>query len=772
MKILIQPILFLILLIVRIGDIVLDSVILLFSIIWTILFIFYIFLSLFIEKLSINHHRKKINLLNLNKPYHQIAFINKKTKNTHHVKKSKIKLFSFFNFLQKNSTKENKNKTKLSINKHFSIFIKFKYFMIGAVFSLLFIFTPLIIIVFLQDLPSPRGIWIGQIPQTTKIYDRNGIFLYQIYSSQNRTIVPIEFIPKKLQEATIAIEDKDFYKHPGFDITAIIRSLIKNASSKELQGGSTITQQLIKSALLSPEKSFQRKIKETVIAFWTERIYSKKQILEMYFNQIPYGGTAWGIEAASETYFGKKISDITLGESAFLAGIPRAPSIYSPYGLYPNLWKKRQKDVLRRMNELGYISKSEAEDAGNENIQFKSQDIPMQAPHFITFVRNFLINKYGVPLVEKGGLKVITTIDLKLQDMAQEIVTEEINANATLNMSNGSALITNPENGDILAMIGSKDFYDPESGNVNLTTSLRQPGSTVKVITYSAAMQNGYTAATAIDDSPFIQKTAWGTIYSPVNYDGKSHGYMPLRFALGNSFNIAAVRTISNIGVPTMINLARKMGIKSWDNSANYWLPVTLGANEATMLDMSTVFGTLANKGISINLNPLLKVTDHNDNVIEEKKEVSGIKVLSEGIAYIISNIISDNNARALEFGTNSPLHIPGQYVSVKTGTSDNKRDNWTIGYTKNRLVSVWVGNNDNSPMSQKLTSGISGAAPIWNKIMTKLLTGKKITQGKIPKDVIEKKCQGRIELFIIGTENSVNCNPSFPLPSIITPQP
>jgi 1A family penicillin-binding protein len=655
--------------------------------------------------------------------------------------------------------------------KHIPLLAKFKYFTVGTLFSLFFFFLPLLVFVFIQELPSPRGIWIGQIPQTTKMYDRNGVLLYQLYASQNRTVVPIDMIPKTLQEATIAIEDKDFYKHPGFDITAIIRSIIGNTSGQELQGGSTITQQLIKSALLTPETSVQRKIKEIILAFWTERMYSKNQILEMYFNQIPYGGTAWGVEAAAETYFGKSVKDLTLAESAFLAGIPRAPSIYSPHGLYPQLWKKRQKEVLSRMVTLGYISKEKSQEAEAEELEFKPPLSPLHAPHFVMYVRNFLIRKYGLPLVEKGGLSVTTTLDLKMQEAIQKIVTDEVNSSVNLNLTNGATLVTNPKNGDVIAMVGSKDYTDPESGNVNLTTSLRQPGSTVKVITYAMALEKGYTAATPIDDSPITLIGPGGVPYSPVNYDGKSHGVMPLRYTLANSFNIAAVRTIHNLGVAPMVTLAKRMGIRSWGSPDNYGYPVTLGSAEATMIDMATAFGTVANLGSKIDINPVLKIADYKGNVLEEKQPETGVRVLDEGIAYILSDILADNGARALEFGTNSPLYIPGQYVSVKTGTSDNKRDNWTIGYTPNFVVAVWVGNNDNSPMSQQLASGITGAAPIWNKVMTLLLRGQRAERGSIPANVIQKSCQGRIEYFIKGTENTVNCAPPRPSPTP-TPNP
>lgn len=650
----------------------------------------------------------------------------------------------------------------------YSFFTKFKYFIAGGIFSFVFFFIPLLVLVFVQQLPNPKSISVSGISQTTKIFDRNNTLLYQIYANQNRTVVPLDSIPQKLQQATIAIEDSDFYDHLGFDLKAIIRSAVENLSGNELQGGSTITQQLIKSTLLTPETTFSRKLKEVILAFWAERIYTKRQILELYFNQIPYGGTAWGVQAASEVYFGKDVKDITLAESAFLAGIPRAPSIYSPYSSTPTVWKKRQKDVLRRMAELGYITKQEEQEALTTELTFRPPQIPIYAPHFVMYVKELLIKRYGLPMVEKGGLHVVTSLDLKMQDMAQKIVSDEVNRDAYLNLTNGAALITNPQNGDILAMVGSKDFSDPHIGNVNLTTSRRQPGSSIKVVTYSAALSNGTTAASVIDDSPITYVIPGSTPYAPVNYDGKFHGRVTVRSALANSYNIPAVKTLNHLGVPTMVEYAKKMGVTSWGEASNYGLSITLGAAEATMIDMATVFGTLANGGERVNTNPILKVTDYVGNTIEQKN-AQKIRVLDEGVAFIMSDILADNQARSQAFGSNSILNIPGHKVSVKTGTSDNKRDNWTIGYTPSYVVASWVGNNDNAPMSQHLASGITGAAPIWSKIMTTLLKGTPPETRSIPVQVVQKPCLGRTEYFLRGTENTVNC---VYIPRPLTPKP
>ncbi len=646
--------------------------------------------------------------------------------------------------------------------------IKIKYFLLGSIFSFIFLFIPLLFLIFLQDLPSPKILSLVQEPQTTKIYDRNGTLLYQIYANQNRTLVPLSSIPKYVQEATIAIEDKDFYKNPGFDIFSIVRAAAADLKGEPLQGGSTITQQLIKSTLLIPELTITRKVKELILALWTERIYPKDKILEMYLNQIPYGGTAWGIEAAAETYFGKHAKDLDLAESAVLAGLPNAPSLYSPYGQYPNLWKTRQKEVLQKMVELKYITKQKQKEAEKENLAFQSQQIPIYAPHFVMYVKDLLVKKYGLPMVERGGLSVRTSLDLKLQEMAQNIVKGEVDKDAYLNLTNGAALITDPKNGDILAMVGSRDYSDPNGGNFNVTDSLRQPGSSIKVVTYSAALSNGYTAATTIDDSP-ITFSSGSIPYSPVNYDGRFRGIMTLRNALANSVNVPAVKTLNAIGIPKMVELAKKMGITTWGDQSQYGLSITLGGADVKMLDMATVYGVLANEGYRVNLNPILKLTDSSGNVLEEKNQVQKEEVVDPGVAYIISNILADNNARSMEFGINSPLLISGRTVSVKTGTSDNKRDNWTIGYTPSYVVAVWVGNNNNNPMSQELASGITGAAPIWRAIMENLLSTLNDEKMSVPSDVIQKPCRGKNEYFIRGTENLVNCAP-LPSPSL-TPE-
>ena len=630
-----------------------------------------------------------------------------------------------------------------------------KLFVWGIAFSSVFVFLPLLSLIFLSDLPNPSSISTNYISKSTKILDRNGTLLYEVFANQNRTIVKLDQIPKNLKNATIAIEDRDFYTHPGFDIKGIARALYSNSQNNDLQGGSTITQQLVKSALLTPEPSITRKVKEIILAFWAERIYSKDKILALYFNYIPYGGTAWGVSAASDVYFGKKIEQLDLAESAFLAGLPRAPSVYSPYAGTGNLWKKRQKQVLDAMVLSKYITKKEASNAYKKELVFAGPNIPIKAPHFVMYVKEQLVKQYGLSEVERGGLVVKTTLDSKLQETVQDIVTTEVENDAYLQITNGASVVINPKNGDILAMVGSKNYFDLQNdGNVNLVTSLRQPGSTIKIVTYSLALSSGYTQATLVDDSPFSISPQGGETYTPVNYDGKFRGRIPLRLAFANSLNIPAVRVAQKLGVENIVEQGKKLGITTWEDADNYGLSITLGGAETTMLDLTTVYSTIANSGKRVLPSPILSIKDAMGETIYEKVPTEE-QVIDPGVAFIISDILSDNRARSMEFGSNSPLHVPNHRVSVKTGTTDNKRDNWTVGYTPNYVVATWVGNNDNSPMSQQLASGITGAAPMWNKIITKLLENTQDEPLVIPASVVKKGCSGGDLYFLRGTEGT-----------------
>lgn len=646
---------------------------------------------------------------------------------------------------------------------------KVKYFLFGCFVTLIAvsIFQSFF---FIKELPSPYSIGKINYPLSTHIYDRNNALLYEVYREQNRTPVSLKELPKYVAQATIAIEDKDFYRHQGVAVfSGIIRAIKEMIINKNLQGGSTITQQLVKTALLTPERTVTRKIKEVILALWTEKIYTKEQILEMYLNQVPYGGSSYGIEEASKTYFGKKAKDLTVEQAALLAGLPQAPSLYSPY-INPAAALKRRNDVLNSMNNQGYINEELKVKSQKSKVEVLPPKTSIRAPHFVFYAKNQLESYYGIKTVEEGGLKVKTTLDNVIQEESEKILREELEKISYLNVTNGAILVTRPSTGEILTMVGSVDYFDQPYGAFNVTTALRQPGSSIKPIMYSLALQKGYTAASILDDSPVVFNIPGSQPYRPVNYDDKFRGKVPLRYALANSYNIPAVKTLNSIGVDKFIDFATKMGIDTWNDRSRFGLSLTLGGGEVTMIDMAEAFGVLANQGYKMPINYFQKIENNKGDLLREMIPFK-IKEIDPAIAYIISDILSDNFARTSAFGAGSSLEIPGYKVAVKTGTTDDKKDNWTIGYTPEFLVVVWVGNNDNTPMNPYLTSGITGASPIWNRVMTYLLknygTGNKWYEK--PDNVVEKNCYyGRKEYFVRGTENTANCSQV----SLTTPTP
>jgi len=638
-----------------------------------------------------------------------------------------------------------------------------------SLFFMYFSFTPIF-----KDLPSPQRLAQHDLSLTTRIYDQNKKLLYKIYREKNRTFVPLSELPPYLIQATIAIEDKNFYHHQGLSLNGIIRAAYQNIILGKKTGGSTITQQLIKNTLLSSEKTWRRKIKEAILAVLTEKKYSKNQILEMYLNEVGYGGATYGIEEAAIKYFGKHAKELTLPEAALLAGLPASPTRYSPFGNHPNLAKERQALVLNRMVEDKYISEEEAKEAKEKGIVFAPQGNEILAPHFVWYVKDILVQKYGEKKVEEGGLEVTTSLDLDIQNIAQEVVKNEIKKLGNLHITNGAALVTNPKTGAILAMVGSKDYFAKDiDGNFNVTTSPRQPGSAIKPVNYSIALENGFTPATLIDDSPIVYQIPGQPPYIPKNYDLKYHGPTPLRVALGSSYNIPAVKILAAFGVKKMVDRGKEMGITTWEDPSRFGLSLTLGGGEVKMTDMAVVYGVLANNGIRVDLNPILEVKDNTGKILEKNDHGKETPVLNPGIAFLLTNILSDNSARTPAFGPNSQLNIPDRQVAVKTGTTQNMRDNWTIGYTPSLLTAVWVGNNDNSSMSY-VASGVTGASPIWRKIMDKLLKDKPKEDFPTPNEVKAIQicqttgtlpCAGcpliKTEYFIEGTEPKTACNPA-----------
>ena len=549
---------------------------------------------------------------------------------------------------------------------------------------------------------------------------------------------------------------------------------------------------MVKNALLAdPRRTITRKVREAILSLATEVIYTKEQILELYLNHAPYGGPVYGIETAAQTYFGKNAKDLSLAESALLAGLPQSPTRYSPFGAKPELSANRQKEVLRRMVEDGHITQEQANQASAEKLNFLTKNVRINAPHFSLMVRDQLVQKYGEDKVNLGGLNVTTTLDLSMQKTFEASLSAQMKKIANLKISNGAAMVTKPSTGEILSLVGSKDYFDDTiDGQVNIATSLRQPGSSIKPVNYAVGLLRGWTAGTMFLDVPTCFNVVNQKQYCPKNYDNTFRGPVSMRQALSNSLNIPAVKMLALNGLESFIATASSMGITSWKNPDLYGLSLTLGGGEVTMYDMAAAFSTFANRGVSVPLTPILKVETYDGQILEEfspenTQNLTGILPLSwqqfwnrdtsqvtsgphitlpEEVSFVISDILSDNNARSAVFGTSSKLVIPGQTVSVKTGTTNDLKDNWTIGYTPDFLAVTWVGNNDNSSMSY-VASGVTGASPIWNDIMKFLLKDTKNKPLVKPEGVtnfqvcnltgllatIENGCESHSEFFING---------------------
>lgn len=633
----------------------------------------------------------------------------------------------------------------------------------------------------LKDLPHPNTLSSRPVEATTKIFDRNGQLLYKIFDTQNRTPVSLSTIPPYVIEATLAVEDRHFYTHTGLSLKGILRALQINLNSDQTPGGSTITQQLIKNALLSKDKTIERKVKEAMLALMVETYYTKDEILEMYFNEVGYGGPTYGIEEAAQYYFNKSVTQLTLGEAALIAGLPVAPSTYSPYGAHPEKSIERQAHVLRRMVEDGYITLSQAQTALNRPLTFATPTNDIKAPHFVMYAKSQLELALGQQNIERAGLNVTTSLDGEIQELAQKTVNDHLKKLASLGVGNAAALITKPETGEVIAMVGSSNYFDiANDGQVNVTLRPRQPGSSIKPLTYAAALERGLTPATIIEDTPVTYSIPGSKDYKPVNYDGKFHGKVTLRNALANSYNVPAVKTLDQLGVSTLVNKARDMGITTWDDSSRFGLSLALGAGEVKMVDMAVAYGAFANGGYRADLNPIMRVTNHQGETLQSnpclqasQSELEQCKkrlVVNPAVAFVISDILSDNVARSSAFGRNSVLNIPQHQVAVKTGTTNNLRDNWTFGYTKDYLVATWVGNNNNAPMS-RIASGITGASAIWHDIMVALLVDKAPQAFTPPNNLVKMSvcplspsgvctacAQPKEEYFIKGFEPQKPC--------------
>lgn len=600
---------------------------------------------------------------------------------------------------------------------------------VGVILMIVAIFVGIPLLAY--DLPSPDTV-VRREGFSSKILDRTGKPLYDIFEEGRRIPVDIQKVPENLKHATIAIEDKNFYEHGGFDVLGTLRGLSRQFTRGRAQGGSTLTQQLVKNTILTSERSPIRKLREFVLAIQIERTYSKDEILQMYLNEAPYGGTSYGVAAAADSYFGKKVEDLTLTECIILAGLPQRPSYYSPFTGEDKAYVPRAENVARRMREDNYISEEEEKNVLEElpNVKFADKSNEFKAPHFVQYIQRELEKEYGEQVIETGGLKVTTTLDLDMQDKAQTIVAEEIAKVKNLKISNGAAVIVNPQTGEILAMVGSRGFSDPEiDGQVNVTTSLRQPGSSIKPFTYITGLKEGYTPSTLfMDVATEFPAGAGQPMYKPVNYDGKFRGPVQFRYALANSLNIPAVKMLALVGVKDMLQTAFDAGITSLEptqtNMSRLGLSVTLGGGEVKLAELTNAYSIFMNGGARVEPSAILRVEDASGKVLEENKPKKKQQVVTPEQAFLIADILSDNEARKATFGPNSSLVIPNRTVAVKTGTTNDRRDNWTVGGNSTGVVGVWVGNNDNSPMGA-LVSGVSGAAPIWRRIIIEYLKDK-----------------------------------------------
>lgn len=645
---------------------------------------------------------------------------------------------------------------------------KLLFFLTGAVI-LGFIFVFILFAWYAKDLPSPSKL-SQQTGYSTVFYDRDGKVLYDMYKDKNRVPVVFEEIPKTLKEATIAIEDKNFYKHSGFSQFGMIRAVFNMFLGKGLQSGSTITQQLIKNVLLTNRQTITRKVQEIILAFEVERRYEKDEILLMYLNEAPYGGSYWGVGTAAKAYFGKSVKDLSLTESAILAGLPQSPSLYSPFIGKNEAWKARTKSVLRRMREDGYITRDQENSSIKkvESTKFIAPKILIEAPHFVFYVKDQIEEEYGSKIIDQG-VKIKTTLSLGVQQTAEKIVKEEIAKLKDFNATNAAVVVLDSKTGEVLAMVGSYDFNDEKFGKFNVAEQgLRQPGSTLKPFTYGLAFEKGYTPSSIFMDVKTTFPDQGTADYSPVNYDGKFRGPVQLRFALGNSINVPAVKILAVLGVRDFLIKLNELGMTTFapnnENLKRFGLSLTLGGGETTLLNLTSAYSTLATGGVKHQTSSFSDISDFKGKNIYKKVRTQEKKVFSPEVSFLLSHILSDNNSRIDEFGPNSYLNIPGKTVAVKTGTTDDKRDNWTVGYTKSITVGVWVGNNDNSPMNPKIASGATGASPIWYRIMRELL--KKYDDGIIDKPAkvkaitidsflggLPKDGSTRSEYFVEGTE-------------------
>ena len=611
-----------------------------------------------------------------------------------------------------------KQRKKGRILKKLALFFLFFFVVVAIAGAGLFLYI-------IGDLPDPSKINDRKVSESTKIYDRTGtVLLYEIHGEEKRTIVKSDQISQHLKDATIVAEDFSFYEHGGIDYKSIIRAFLIDIYRGRLsQGGSTITQQLIKNSFLSTEKTFTRKIKEIILAIKIEKQYGKEEILELYLNQIPYGSNAYGAESAAQTFFNKKASELTVNEAALLAALPKAPSYYSPYGQNKEELTARKNAILERMRKVGFVGKDEFEKAKSEQLVFAKQKENIKAPHFVMYVKDYLEKRYGADVAENGGLRVVTTLDYDLQKTAEEVVEKYGEINEKKYKARNSALTAvDPKTGQLLAMVGSRDYFNIENdGNFNVATSKnRQPGSSFKPFAYAVFFQKGYSPDMALFDVKTEFSTNPDEPYSPDNYDDKFRGPVSAKSALAQSLNIPAVKVLYLAGIEDTIALAKAMGITTLEERNRFGLSLVLGGGEVRPIDMAYAYSVFANDGVKNDESFILEVKNSKNEILE-KWRLKQKEVLPKNIARAISAILSDNSLRAPVFGERSPLFFDNYQVAAKTGTTQKYRDAWVAGYTPTLSVSVWTGNNDGAPM-EKGGAGVAASGPMFHEFMEKAL--------------------------------------------------
>lgn len=618
--------------------------------------------------------------------------------------------------------------------------------------------------IFSYQLPKPNQLTQRQIPQSTKIFDRNGELLYQVYASQNRTLVQLKDLPDPMVKATLAAEDAGFYKHGGIDPQSIAYAAWQTFIAGQTVGGSTITQQLVKNTLLNNRRTLDRKIQEAILSIQIEQRYSKDDILQMYLNEIPYGGQVYGIEAAAQTFFGKDAKDLDLAESAMLAGLPQSPTNYSPFN-HPEAAINRQHYILHLMQKAGFITADQEAAAKAETLAFAPQQTLLRAPWFTLWVKQQVAQQYGTHALEEGGLRIYTTLDLNKQAIAEEEINNQLDrlAKANARASQAALVSMDPKTGQVLAMVGSRNYFDAD-GQFNAALAQRQPGSAIKPFVYLTALQQrSITPATVLNDVPTVINIAGQPPYIPQESDGKFWGPMMAHDALANSRNIPTIQVMQKVGVQGLLNTAKQAGITTYGTADNYGISLALGAGEVKPLELANAYATLATGGVHRDPVSILKIEDATGNILQQYQPTTGTQVFNPQAVFQITNILSDNQARQRLFGAHNLLELPNRPAAVKTGTTNDNRDAWTAGYTPSLVTVVWVGNFNNTPMNG--IQGSTGATPIWHYFMQRVLGNSAAESFNPPISGLVSKpvngngqlaCGGspvRAEWFITGTE-------------------